>query len=155
MDGKKFIEIKKPIEIVHELKDKKEYQIPSYEEFMETYDEPSEDSEFLAEIEYQDRVLNGPKYGPGNEQSKTAAKAGGTLALGVLTVVCPPAGVIVGAGVAGGGVTATVIGLTTDNEEATNTGLEMISIGGGAAIGGTSGLKTHSGKSCLLPHPKK
>ena len=31
-------EIKKPIEIVHKLKDKKEYQIPSFEEFMKTYE---------------------------------------------------------------------------------------------------------------------
>jgi len=37
MDGKKFIEIKKPVEIVQELKGD-EYQIPSFEEFMKTYE---------------------------------------------------------------------------------------------------------------------
>ena len=142
---------KKPFETVAELKN----EVPSFEEFMKTYDEPCEESEFLAEVEYQDRVLNGPKYGPGNEQSKEAAKVGGGLALGALTVICPPAGVIVGAGVVAGGATATAIGVATDTKEATNTGLAMISIGGAAAISGTSGLNAHSGKTCILPHPKK
>src|SRR5436305_13122540 len=48
------------------------YQPMSYEEFMKTY-QSNEASEFLAEAEYQDRVLNGPQYGPGNEQSSNSS----------------------------------------------------------------------------------
>jgi hypothetical protein len=43
----------KKTETVQELKD--EYKVPSFEEFMETY-EPNEEAEFLAEAEYQDRA---------------------------------------------------------------------------------------------------
>ena len=77
---------KKPFETVYELKD--EYKVPSFEEFMKTY-EPSEKVEFLAEAEYQDRVSHGPKFGPGNEQSvaATVAAAGATVVGGVVIVV--------------------------------------------------------------------
>jgi hypothetical protein len=44
------------------------YQPQSYEEFMKTY-EPNEEVEVITEAEYQDRVLNGPQYGPGSNQS--------------------------------------------------------------------------------------
>ena len=57
-------------ETVYELKDK--YEIPSFEEFMKTY-QIDEANEFLTEIEYQDRVLHGPQYGPGNEQSNSSS----------------------------------------------------------------------------------
>lgn len=51
-------------ETVYELKDK----IPTYEEFMKTYqsDKVIENS-YLGE--YQDQVLYGPQYGPGNSES--------------------------------------------------------------------------------------
>jgi hypothetical protein len=61
-------ENKKPIELVQEIKD--EYKVPSYEEFLKNY-EPSEEAEMLTEAEYQDGVLNGPRYGPGNSDSKS------------------------------------------------------------------------------------
>jgi hypothetical protein len=51
---------KKPFETVYELKN----EVPSYEEFMKTY-EPSEEVEILTEAEFQDRLLHGPQYGPG------------------------------------------------------------------------------------------
>jgi len=44
------------------------YQPQSFEEFMKTY-EPDEKVEFITEAEYQDRVLRGSQYGPGNSQS--------------------------------------------------------------------------------------
>src|SRR3954462_14163171 len=44
------------------------YQPQSYEEFMKTY-EPNEEVEILTEAEWQDKVLHGPQYGPGNSQS--------------------------------------------------------------------------------------
>jgi len=56
------IEVKKPFETVQELKD--EYKVPSFEEFMKTY-EPSEEVEILTEAEFQDRLLHSPRYGPG------------------------------------------------------------------------------------------
>jgi|SRR6185369_1021426 len=57
-------------ETIYELKN----EVLSFEEFMKIY-QPNEKSEVLAEAEYQDRVLNGPQYGPGAEQSKTIGKA--------------------------------------------------------------------------------
>jgi hypothetical protein len=62
-----LINDKKPVELVQELKD--EYKIPSFEEFMKTY-EPNEEVEVITEAEYQDRVLHGPQFGPGNEKNK-------------------------------------------------------------------------------------
>jgi len=56
------------------------YQPMSYEEFMKTY-EPSEEVEIITEAEYQDRLLHGPQYGPGNEESKSVAKKVGSIAL--------------------------------------------------------------------------
>src|SRR5256885_280502 len=77
---KVIVENKKPVEEVREI----ENEIPSFEEFMKTY-EPSEESELLTEAEYQDRVLHGSQYGPGNEQSKNAAKEiGGTMQYSIL-----------------------------------------------------------------------
>lgn len=59
-----LIENKKIVETVQELKN----EYPSYEEFMKTY-VLSEEAEILTEAEYQDRVLRGPQYGPGSNQS--------------------------------------------------------------------------------------
>src|SRR4051812_49283917 len=83
------------------------YQPQSYEEFMKTY-EPNEEAEIISEAEYQDRVLHGPQYGPGNEQSKNTAKKVGGVALTTLTIICPPAGLTVGAGVASVGAVVAV-----------------------------------------------
>ncbi|CAI2173563.1 601_t:CDS:2 [Funneliformis geosporum] len=65
------VENKKPVETVYELKD--EYKVPSFEEFMKTY-EPSEEVEVITEAEYQNRVLHGSQYGPGNERKNKGKK---------------------------------------------------------------------------------
>jgi len=70
-----------------------DYQVPSYEEFMKTY-EPSEEIEILTETEYQDRLLHGPQYGPGNEQSRSVAKKIGSIALA--TTYFTPLGAVTG-----------------------------------------------------------
>ena len=66
----------KKVEEVREINN----EIPTFEEFMKTY-EPSEEVEILTEAEYQDRLLHGPQYGPGNEQSRSVAKKVGSIAL--------------------------------------------------------------------------
>jgi len=73
----------KKTETVQELKDK--YKVLSYEEFMKTY-EPSEEVEIITEAEYQDRLLHGSQFGPGNEQSTTAAVVTGAVVGGVAIV---------------------------------------------------------------------
>ena len=61
-----------------------------------------------------------------------------------------------GGGIAAGGLSVTVVGAVSNDDEAVAAGLEMMSIGGGGVISGASGLKTLSGKSCSLPIcPKK
>ncbi|CAI2183521.1 8606_t:CDS:2, partial [Funneliformis geosporum] len=83
----------KKTETVQELKDK--YEVPSYEEFMKSY-EPNEEVEVITEAEYQDRVLHGSQFGPGNEQSTTAAIVAGvtvTVVGGVVTVATGGVGV--------------------------------------------------------------
>ena len=46
-----------------------ENEIPSYEEFMKTY-EPNEEVEVITEAEWHDRVLHGPQFGPGKENER-------------------------------------------------------------------------------------
>ena len=55
---------KKPFEIVHELKD--EYKIPSFEEFMKTY-ESDEEVVKGYEDELEAKAVQGPQYGPGKK----------------------------------------------------------------------------------------
>jgi len=55
-------------ETIYELKN----EVPSYEEFMKTY-KSSGETDILAEAEYQDQVLHGPQYGPGNSNSRHRA----------------------------------------------------------------------------------
>jgi hypothetical protein len=131
------------------------YQVPSFEEFMKSY-EPNEEMQILTEAEYQDRLLHGPQYGPGNEQSKTATKVATGIGISVLTAICPPAGAAAAGGLAAGAGAVTVTGLVRDDKEVTIMGLEMFSIGAGGFVGGASGAKTHSGNQCSLPIcPKK
>jgi len=89
----------KKVEEVREI----ENEIPSYEEFMKTY-ESNEEVEILTEAEYQDRLLHGSQYGPGNEQSKAnLAKWGGKIAITTTaTLLFPPAGVAIGGATAWG-----------------------------------------------------
>lgn len=73
------------------------YQPQSYEEFMKNY-EPNEEVEVITEAEYQDRVLRGSQFGPGNEQSKAnLAKWGGKIVVATTaSLLFPPAGVAIG-----------------------------------------------------------
>ncbi|CAH1755680.1 6734_t:CDS:2 [Entrophospora sp. SA101] len=57
------------VEEIREIKN----EYPSYEEFIKIY-EPNEEVEILTEVEYQDRLLHGPQYGPGNEQSSSSSR---------------------------------------------------------------------------------
>ncbi|CAI2171420.1 8201_t:CDS:2 [Funneliformis geosporum] len=143
-NNKILIENKKAFETVQELKD--EYKIPSYEEFMETY-ESSEESELLTEAEYQDRVLHGSQYGSGNEQSRTAARNGTGIGIALLTFVCPPAGVSVAVGTAIAGTGIAVGANAMGDDEAANFGGELIGMGAMAAISGTSNLSAHAKKA--------
>lgn len=131
------------------------YQPQSYEEFMKTY-EPSEKVEILTEAEYQDRLLHGPQYGPGNEQSKAAAKEIGGTALTTLTIVCPPAGLAVGGGVAGAGVFTAAVGAIDKDPECIKDGFDVFAIGMGSVVKGALGSSSHKGYVCSLPIcPKK
>src|SRR5688572_4304677 len=84
------------------------YKPQSYEEFMKTY-EPNEKVEVITEAEYQDRLLNGSQFGPGNETSKEVCKvvsktaisvgaAGAILATGGAAAPVVLSGVAAGAG---------------------------------------------------------
>lgn len=131
------------------------YQPQSYEEFMKTY-EPNEEVEVITETEYQDRILHGPQYGPGNEQSKGEAKEIGGLALTTLTIICPPAGLTVGAGVAAAGVLTAAVGAAEKDPGCIKDGLDIFAMGMTSAVSGKSGLKSHKGSVCILPIcPKK
>src|ERR1044072_4992625 len=107
--------IEKPVEIVYELKDKEKdfikspcrtsensvYQIPSFEEFMKTYegDEKTSDS-YTDELASYSDIRVEKSYGPGNSMSeeekketlkKTTGVVGG-IGIAALSIVCPPAG---------------------------------------------------------------
>jgi len=131
------------------------YQPQSYEDFMKTY-EPSEAVEVITEAEWQDRLLHGPQYGPGNEQSKTTAKKVGGTALTALTIICPPAGLAVGAGVAGVGAMTAAVGTIEDDQECVQDGFDIFAIGMTSAVKGATGLGSHKGYVCDNPIcPKK
>ena len=141
----------KKVEEVREINN----EIPSYEEFMKTY-EPTKEAEILTEAEYQDRVLNGSQYGPGNEQSKTGAKALGGTALTTLTIICPPAGLAVGGGVAAAGAFTAIAGAVDKDPELIQDGFDIFAIGMGSAVKGACGVNSHKGYVCDLPIcPKK
>jgi len=60
------------VEIVHEIKDEKKYQIPTFEEFIKTYEEDEKVSDsYSREFIDLDKV---PGYGPGNSQSQETIK---------------------------------------------------------------------------------
>jgi len=58
---------KKPTETVYEIKDEKEYKVPSFEEFMKTYNEKEEvNDNYQSEFDsYGDLRTKGTYYGPG------------------------------------------------------------------------------------------
>jgi len=84
---------KTPIETVYEIKD--EYKIPSFEEFMKDY-------KVDEKVNYDDLdssdVGAAKSYGPGNNTSSEGAAKGtigvvGGIGIGILGIVCPPAGI--------------------------------------------------------------
>lgn len=130
-------------------------EIPTYEEFLKTY-EPDEKVEFITEAEWQDRVLHGPQYGPGNSASRMShdeqkvevlQKVGaGLLAISYFT---PAAAftlpLTISVGVAGG--TTEIIGHATDNDEAKKVGgffrgMAIDAAADGVAAGSLSAGKT-------------
>jgi hypothetical protein len=125
-------------------------EIPSFEEFVKTY-KPSEEVEILTEAEYQDRLLHGPQFGPGNQHSRDQVKIGTGVGMAVLTFVCPPAGLAVGGGLLGSGAALVAVGHSADEQELKDFGLSMMSSGATGVKGGLEGLESHSGKDCSLP----
>ena len=115
-------------ETVYELKN----ETPSFEEFMKTY-QPSEESEILAEAEYQDRVLNGPRYGPGwGEWVGWTAKKAASAAL-VVSYFTPVAPFTISATVAVGATGA--IAMSTGNKSDQEIGGHLMDVAVDAVIG--------------------
>ena len=67
---------KKPFETIYELRN--EYKVPSYEEFMKTY----ENGTNYADLEGGD-ISAGGSYGPGNSQSNQVASTIGGFVLSI------------------------------------------------------------------------
>jgi len=113
-------------ETVYELKNK----IPSFEEFMKTY-QSDEASEFLAEAEYQDKVLHGPQYGPGGSNSKEATKVTMSVLLAASYAFPPlaPVGIAVSVGV---GVTGAAMAKLSDDPEVQEAGRDLVGIVAGS-----------------------
>jgi hypothetical protein len=114
-------------ETVYELKE--EYKVPSFEEFMKTY-QSNKASEFLAEAEYQDQALNGPRYGPGNTQS-TEERTKKALSIGLAVSYFTPLSAItvpLSIGLGTTGLTAGIVGKLSDNEELTQAGNHVLGV---------------------------
>jgi hypothetical protein len=131
------------------------YQPQSYEEFMKTY-EPNEEVEVITEAEYQDRVLNGPQYGPGNEQSKDVAKKVGSIALA--TSYFTPAVVVTGpataVGVAGGYIIEKAAEAEGDND-VKEVAKFIKGLSFDAAVDGLSGGTLNAGAPLVAKATKK
>lgn len=114
-------------ETIYELKE--EYKVPSFEEFMKTY-QPSEKSEFLAEAEYQDQALRGPQYGSGGSNSKEATKGAMSVLLAVSYAIPPlaPVGITVSVGM---GVAGAVMA-NSDDPALKEAGRDLVEIVGGS-----------------------
>jgi len=112
-------------ETIYELKN----EIPSYEEFMQSY-KVDEANEFLSEAEYQDQALNGPRYGPGNTQSaETVTKK--VLSVGLAVSYFTPLSAVtiplsVGAGVASASMMT--YGVIADDKEVGKVGAHMAEV---------------------------
>lgn len=134
-------------------------EIPSYEEFMKTY-EPSDFVETIIEAEWQDRLLNGPQFGPGNANSKdnfkTAMRIGISTAAPVLILASGGAAapfVIGGAAAWGGGKVVKKVGKELDCEVLEWVGSTVEDIGFGTTTGAVAGaFGGMSGASSLASH---
>lgn len=114
-------------ETIYELKE--EYKIPSYEEFMGTY-KSNEETDILAEAEYQDQALHGPRFGPGGSNSKEATKGAMSVLLAVSYAVPPlaPVGITVSVGM---GVAGAVMA-NSDDPALKEAGRDLVEIVGGS-----------------------
>jgi hypothetical protein len=91
-----------------------------------------------------------------SSEDKAAAKTVGGVALKTLTIICPPAGLAVGAGVAAGGAMTAIVGAIEKDQECVQDGFEVFAMGMGSAVGGATGLSSHKGYVCSNPIcPKK
>jgi hypothetical protein len=114
---KLIAENKKPIELVYELKN----EVPSYEEFMKTYEgEKGAVDNYESEVDsYSDIRIKGTYYGPGFwDDIKGVVKPIATGALVVASVFPPTAAVAapIAYTVIGAGAAATGIGHVADSE---------------------------------------
>jgi hypothetical protein len=91
-----------------------------------------------------------------SSEDKKVVKTVGGVALTTLTIICPPAGLLAGTGVAVGGATTAIIGASDNNSEVIMEGLEVFAMGMGSAVKGAYGSSSHKGYVCSLPIcPKK
>ncbi|MCE8164151.1 MAG: hypothetical protein I3273_07785 [Candidatus Moeniiplasma glomeromycotorum] len=139
-----IIENKKPVELVQELKD--EYQVPSYDKFMENYSVDEKlSNNYENEFDSKNSIAVPYRYGPGNDQSKqTAAKAGTTLAIGVVTAFCPPVGLGVAAGTMATGALTLSVSDANDKADkfARDLGSGMVESGAKGVVGGIVANRT-------------
>ncbi|RHZ35594.1 hypothetical protein [endosymbiont GvMRE of Glomus versiforme] len=132
------------------------YQPQSYEEFMKTY-EPNEETDIITEAEWQDRLLHGSQYGPGNKQSKqTAASAGIGAGLVITTAICPPLGGAMSTACTATGLGIKVVGEISENEDLAKVG-EVIGMAGsvGSMGGSFIGSSGHACAGCKTPSGKE
>lgn len=86
------------------------------------------------------------------ETAKTAGKVFTGIGLTALTIVCPPAGISLAAGVATGGAATFALGVSENNQELMSEGLQYFGMGATGALAGTqAGLSTHAKNGCKLP----
>jgi len=153
-------ENKKPFETVYELKT--ENKIPTYEEFMRTYqeDESASDNYYYEIDSYEDiRVVK--CYGPGNSQSNESAGekvfkkvASMVLAASYFTPAVVVTGPLTGGG-AVAGLATEIIGHATDNEDAKKVGGFFREITVNAAVDGLSASNLNSGAPVVAKATKK
>lgn len=121
------IEVKKPFELVQELKD--ENKIPSYEEFLKNYESDGSlnyEDEFGS---YGNLGVKGTYYGPGFWDDFLRPVTSVALAVSYVTplaVVTVPASI--GAGVAGAAMAL------SDDKDVKNVGCQMLGVVGEAAV---------------------
>ena len=137
-------------------------EIPSYEEFMKTYEEDERETDnYYYEIDSYGDIRVVKCYGPGNGQSNESA--GETVFKKVASVALAasyftPAVVVTGpltAGGIAGSVVAGGIGLATGNEDAKKAGAFLGEITAGAAVDGLSAGTLNSGASSIAKVVKK
>jgi hypothetical protein len=132
------IEVKKPVETVYELKN--EYEVPSFEEFMKTYNEKEGvNDNYRSEFDsYGDLRVKGTYYGPGFWDEIKGFVKPVTSGVLIAASVFPPTAAIaapITLGVLGTGATVVGIGHVTNDKGLKNFGKDIIDIGSMARDG--------------------